>query len=699
MIRAFLPQAASVELLAGGAASPMEKISDEGFYRILLDALPPHYLFRITRYDGVVEEVEDPYRFPPLLTAFDLHLHAEGTHYEAWRSMGAHLAEYEGVRGVRFAVWAPHAEMVSVTGDFNQWDSRRHPMRKRDGGVWEIFIPGAREGQIYKYFVRSQIFGVHGLKCDPYGFASEVPPKQGSIVHDLGHYHWGDQEWMERRGNTNWLERPVSVYEVHLESWMKTPEGRPLSYRELAERLIPYAQGLGFTHLELMPPMEHPYAGSWGYQVVGFYAPTARFGPPDDFRYFVDQCHRHGLGVIIDWVPAHFPKDAHGLARFDGTACYEHEDPRKGEHKEWGTLVFNFGRNEVRNFLISNALFWLKEYHIDGLRVDAVASMLYLDYGRQPGEWIPNQYGGNHNLEAISFLQRFNEEVHKVPGAITLAEESTSYAGVSRPVYTGGLGFTMKWNMGWMHDMFAYFKNDPVFRKFNHNHITFSLLYAFTENFVLPISHDEVVHGKASLIGKMPGDEWQRFANLRTFLGYMWTHPGKKLLFMGCELAQYEEWNWQGSLRWDLPQYPFHHGAQEWVRELNRFYVHEPALYEVDFHWNGFEWIDFHDLDNSVISFVRRAKDPRDFLVVVCNFTPVVRHNYRVGTPEPGAYLEVLNSDSELYGGSGVRNSGPIWTNPQPVQSRQQHLSLTLPPLAVIVLRKVADPGGYWPHG
>ncbi len=694
VVRAFLPQAAEAELLAGGAARAMEKRHAEGFFEIRLEELPKSYRLRVTRYDGEIEEVEDPYCFPPLLTAFDLHLHAEGTNYEAWRSMGAHLVECEGVRGVRFAVWAPHAEMVSVTGDFNQWDARRHPMRKRDGGVWEIFIPEAREGHIYKYFVRSQIFGVHALKCDPYGFASEVPPKQGSVIHSLDHYDWGDHEWMERRGRTNWLEKPVSVYEVHLESWMKTPEGRPLTYREMVERLIPYAKGLGFTHLELMPPMEHPFAGSWGYQVVGFFAPTARFGTPDEFRYFVDMCHRHDLGVIIDWVPAHFPKDAHGLARFDGTACYEHEDPRKGEHKEWGTLVFNFGRNEVRNFLISNALFWLKEYHIDGLRVDAVASMLYLDYGRQEGEWIPNEYGGNHNLEAIQFLQKFNEEAHKVGGAVTVAEESTSYAGVSRPVYTGGLGFTMKWNMGWMHDMFAYFKSDPIHRKFNHNHITFSLLYAFTENFMLPISHDEVVHGKASLIGKMPGDEWQRFANLRAFLGYMWTHPGKKLLFMGSELGQYEEWNWQGSLRWDLLQYPLHRGALEWVKELNRFYSHEPALYEVDFHWGGFEWIDFHDVDNSVISFVRRAKDRGNYVVVVCNFTPLVRHHYHVGVPEPGAYLEVLNSDSELYGGSGVRNAGPVWTRQERMQTQDQHITVTLPPLGVIVLRKVAGPGG-----
>ncbi len=446
---------------------------------------------------------------------------------------------------------------------------------------------------------------------------------------------------------------------------------------------------LGFTHIELMPIMEHPYAGSWGYQVTGYYAPTARFGTPDDFKFFIDSCHRAGLGVIVDWVPGHFPRDAHGLARFDGTACYEYEDPRLGEHREWGTLVFNYARNEVKNFLISNALFWLKEYHIDGLRVDAVASMLYLDYGRRDGEWVPNIYGGNENLEAIAFLRKFNEEAHKVPGAVTIAEESTSFAGVSHPVYAGGLGFTFKWNMGWMHDMFAYFRTDPLFRKFRHNQITFSLLYAFNENFLLPISHDEVVHGKASLIAKMPGDEWQRFANVRAFLGYMYGHPGKKLLFMGCELGQYEEWNWQGQLRWDLLQYDFHRCLQEYVRQLNHFYASEPTLYEVDFHWNGFEWIDFQDVDSSVISFIRRAKNGRDFTVWVCNFTPVVRENYRIGVPEPGLYREVFNSDWKHFGGSGVANDGELWTDRVEMHGRRQSLSLTLPPLAVAVYRRV----------
>lgn len=688
VVRAFLPQAKSAEIDLGGTRAPMERIHAEGLYRARLGELPSHYKLALTLYDGAAEEIEDPYRFPEQLSSFDVHLHAEGTNYEAWHSMGAHLAESEGVKGVRFAVWAPSAEMVSVAGDFNQWDVRRHPMRRRDGGIWEIFLPRVGAGAIYKYFVRSKIFGAHALKCDPYGFASEAPPKQGSVIHDLTRYEWHDAEWMERRAKTNWLESPVSAYEVHLESWMRDPEGNPFTYRELAERLIPYVKKLGFTHLELMPPMEHPYSGSWGYQVVGYFAPTARFGSPDDFRHFIDQCHQHGLGVIADWVPAHFPKDAHGLARFDGTACYEHEDPRQGEQRDWGTLIFNFGRNEVRNFLISNAMFWLKEYHIDALRVDAVASMIYLDFSRQEGEWIPNMYGGNENLEAIDFIRKFNIEAHKVPGAMTIAEESTSFGGVSHPVYTGGLGFTMKWNMGWMHDMFAYFKSDPIYRKFNHNHITFSLLYAFTENFLLPISHDEVVHGKSSLIGRMPGDEWQRFANVRAFLGYMWAHPGKKLLFMGCELGQYEEWNWQGTLRWDLLQYPFHRKLGDYVRELNRLYRAERSLYEVDYNWRGFEWIDFHDVDNSVISFVRHAKDPADSLVFACNFTPLPRPGYLVGVPQPGEYYEVLNSDWDRFGGSNVCNPGPMHSTPGRVQARENYITLTLPPLAVVALRR-----------
>jgi 1,4-alpha-glucan branching enzyme len=688
VVRALLPLAASVVMLSGEERKAMHRIHAGGIWEARIGHHPGSYRFLVGMQRGGEEILEDPYRFPPLLSDFDVHLHNEGTLYEAWKSLGAHLVEAEGVRGVRFAVWAPNAEVVSVAGDFNQWDPHRHPMRRRDGGIWEIFIPGVHAGQIYKYFVRSRIFGVHGLKCDPYGFASEVPPKQGSVIWDLGAYQWHDHAWLELRGATNWLERPVSCYEVHLESWMKHPDGSPLSYRDMASHLIPYVQRMGFTHIELMPPMEHPYAGSWGYQVVGYYGPTARFGTPDDFKYFIDQCHLHGIGVIVDWVPAHFPKDAHGLARFDGTACYEHEDPRQGEHKDWGTLIFNFGRNEVRNFLISNALFWLKEYHIDGLRVDAVASMLYLDYSREGEDWLPNKYGGRENLEAIDFLRTFNVEAHKVPGVLTIAEESTSFPMVSKPVYSGGLGFTMKWNMGWMHDMFAYFKSDPIHRKFNHHHITFSLLYAFSENFLLPISHDEVVHGKSSLIGKMPGDEWKRFANMRAFLGYMYGHPGKKLLFMGCELGQYEEWNWQGSLRWDLMQYPFHRQLQDFVRELNFLYSNEPSLYEVDYQWSGFEWIDFHDIDNSVISFVRRARRHDDALIFVCNFTPNPRYNYQVGIPDPGVYYEILNSDWSRFGGSGVENQGGIATSPGVVQGRYHYITLTLPPLAVCVYRR-----------
>ncbi|MBI5282789.1 MAG: 1,4-alpha-glucan branching protein GlgB [Candidatus Solibacter usitatus] len=690
VIRAYLPQASSASVrLPDDLLAAMTRVHPEGVFEAPLGEDPGRYRLRVERQDGSVEEIEDPYRFPALLSDYDIYLHAEGTNYQAWNSMGSHLAECEGVPGCRFAVWAPNAEMVSVAGDFNQWDPRRHPMRRRQGGIWELFLPGVGEGEIYKYFVRSHIYGVSGLKFDPYGFASEKPPKQASVVWDLSRYQWGDQRWMEQRGATNWLERPVSCYEVHLESWMRTPEGEPLTYRELADQLAPYVKRLGFTHIELMPIAEHPYSGSWGYQVVGYFAPTARFGSPDDFRHFVDRCHQEGIGIIVDWVPAHFPKDAHGLARFDGTACYEHEDTRMGEHKGWGTLIFNFGRNEVRNFLISNAMFWLKEYHIDGLRVDAVASMLYLDYSREEGEWVPNKYGGRENLEAIDFLRKFNEEAHTVPGALTIAEESTSFAAVSHPVYSGGLGFTMKWNMGWMHDMFAYFKSDPVFRKFNHNHITFSLLYAFTENFVLPISHDEVVHGKGSLIGKMPGDDWQRFANVRAFLGYMWGHPGKKLLFMGTELGQYEEWNWQGQIRWDLLQYEKHHRLQDYVRELNYLYQTEPSLYEVDYKWQGFEWIDFHDVDNSVISFLRRGKRADDYLIFVCNFTPLPRYNYNVGVPEAGCYQEILNSDWEQFGGSGMKNEGDLRTSDGRIQGRFHFLTLALPPLGVTVYRRV----------
>jgi 1,4-alpha-glucan branching enzyme len=687
-VRAFLPQAESAEVLIGAATRPMVKRHKEGFFVATLDGVQQPYRIRVRLYDGASKELEDPYRFPPLISSFDLHLHSEGTNYETYNMLGAHLLEVEGVRGARFSVWAPNAESVSLVGDFNEWDTRRHPMRLRDGGIWEIFMPAAAEGFAYKYNVRSRHRAYRQLKADPYAFYDEKPPKSASIVANLDKYQWGDQGWIESRAGKNWLQQPISTYEVHLESWFRGPHGESLSYREMAQTLVGYAKRLGYTHLQMMPPMEHPFSGSWGYQVIGYYAPTSRFGAPEDFMYLVDCCHREGIGVIIDWVPAHFPKDAHGLVYFDGTALYEHADPRKGEHRDWGTLIFNYGRNEIREFLISNALFWLKKYHIDGLRVDAVASMLYLDYSREPGQWIPNQYGGNENLEAIDFLRRFNELAHQVPGAVTIAEESTAFSGVSRPVYLNGLGFTMKWNMGWMHDMLEYFSKEPVHRKHHHHSITFSMLYAFTENFVLPISHDEVVHGKRSLLSKMPGDEWQRFANVRTFLAYMYAHPGKKLLFMGSEIGQYEEWNYAASIPWELIQFDYHRKLQNFVRELNLFYRENPALYEVDFHYSGFEWIDFHDVENSVIAFLRKAKDPNDFLLFCCNFTPVVRKGYEFGVPFAGIYDEVLNTDAECFGGGNVTNSGGIVSRPVERHGRAQSISITLPPLAVIAFRR-----------
>jgi 1,4-alpha-glucan branching enzyme len=691
-VRAFLPQAETAEIVLKGATMPMDKFHPEGLFCVVLDTDPGAYRIRAKLPGGATVEFDDPYRFPPLVTDFDLHLHAEGTNYEAYRMLGAHIVESLGVSGVRFTVWAPNAEVVSVIGDFNHWDDRRYPMRSRTSGVWELFIPGLGEGEHYKYGVRSRVHGYRQQKADPYAFGSEVPPKSASVVRDLSKYTWSDQAWMDDRAANDLLKRPLSIYEVHLESWMRGPRNERLSYRELAHTLVSYVKDMGYTHIELLPIMEYPFSGSWGYQVTGFFTPTSRFGAAEDFMYFVDQCHQNGIGVIVDWVPGHFPKDAHGLAFFDGTAVYEHADPRKGEHKEWGTLIFNYGRNEVRAFLISNALFWLKMYHIDGLRVDAVASMLYLDYSRKAGEWVPNIYGGNENLEAIDFIRRCNELVHTVPGAVTIAEESTSFPGVSRPVYLNGLGFTMKWNMGWMHDMLHYFSEDAIHRKFHHNSITFSLLYAFTENFVLPVSHDEVVYGKRSLIGKMPGDEWQRFASVRAFLGYMFTHPGKKLLFMGCEIGQYEEWNADASVRWDLLNFAAHRKLQTLSRELNRFYRKEPALWEVDFNHPGFDWIDFRDVENSIIAFARWSEGRKDFLVIVCNFTPMPRSQYRVGVPKPGRYQEIFNTDAEMFGGSNMGNGGE-WVKSEAkfFHNHPQSIAITLPPLAVVVFR-LAEP-------
>jgi 1,4-alpha-glucan branching enzyme len=686
-IRAFLPQAQSVSVLLKGAKLPMERIHKDGLFALPVAVQPELYTFEITGHDGSVTEIEDAYRFAPVMGDLDLHLHSEGSNHEEFHSFGAHLTSMDGVAGTTFAVWAPNSIVVSVAGDFNSWDDRRHPMRLRSGGVWELFIPGVGAGAHYKYSVRSKFFGYHQWKADPYGFASEVPPKSASIVTDLDSYEWRDQVWMEERAHAKILESPMSVYEVHLGSWVRGEDNRILTYTELADKLVEYVKKMGYTHIELMPVAEHPYTPSWGYQVTGYFAPTSRYGTPQQFMQFVDRCHQAGIGVIMDWVPAHFPKDAHGLAFFDGTALYEHADPRLGEHRDWGTLIFNFGRNEVRSFLISNAMFWLKRYHIDGLRVDAVASMLYLDYSRKAGEWIPNMYGGNENLEAISFLRKTNELVHQVPGAITVAEESTSFAGVSRPVYLNGLGFTMKWNMGWMHDMLAYFERDPIYRPYHQNDITFSMIYAFTENFVLPISHDEVVYGKRALLDKMPGDEWQRFANCRAFLSFMWGHPGKKLVFMGAEFGQTTEWNNERQLEWWLLDFPVHQRFQAFCAALNHLYKAEPALYEVDFHPNGFEWIDFHDSTNSIVSFVRRAKQKEDYLVFVCNFTPVLHTAYRVGFPEVCGHREIFNSDAEIFGGSNKGNGG--WVNVEATAShgRPGSARLVVPPLGVVVFK------------
>jgi 1,4-alpha-glucan branching enzyme len=626
-----------------------------------------------------------------ILTDYDIHLLGEGSHHMSYDKLGAHVLEVGDVRGVHFAVWAPNAKTVSVVGDFNQWDNRRHTMHLiGSSGIWEVFIPGLDEGEIYKFDITSRYHRHHAVKADPYGFYFEHRPKSASVVHDINKYRWRDNGWIKRRQRRNWFESPVSIYEVHLGSWMRVPDedDRFLTYTELADTLIEYVKEMGYTHIELLPVCEHPLDASWGYQTIGYFAPTSRFGTPEDFMFFVDQCHQNGIGVILDWAPAHFPKDGHGLGFFDGTCLYEHADPQKGEHKEWGTLVFNYGRNEVRNFLISNGLFWLDKYHIDGLRVDAVASMLYLDYSRNEGEWVPNKHGGRENLEAIEFVKKFNEVTHGYfPGILTIAEESTSWPSVTKPVYLGGLGFDMKWNMGWMNDMLGYISTDPIYRKFHHGNLTFSLLYAFSENFVLVLSHDEVVHGKRSILDKMPGDTWQKFANLRLFYAYMFSHPGKKLLFMGGEFGQWHEWKFDRSLDWHLLEELPHQRLQRYSQDLNRLYVTEASLHEVDFQYQGFEWIDFHDADNSMISYVRFAKDRGDHIVVVCNFTPVPHYGYRVGVPEGCFYREILNSDSRLYGGSDLGNAGGLQADPVPCHGRLFSLNVTVPPLSVLYFK------------
>jgi 1,4-alpha-glucan branching enzyme len=660
------------------------------------EAVPPSsYRLHFYFTGGSDLETYDPYAFPPVLTDFDLYLSGEGTDYQKYQKLGAHLREVAGARGVHFAVWAPNARRVSVVGDFNSWDGRVNPMRSRgESGIWEIFIPELAEGSLYKFEIFSRVGDRLAVKSDPYAFAAELRPNTASVVSNLDAYAWSDSEWLKARASRDWGHLPLSIYEVHAGSWRhKSDEGyRWLTYRELADELIPYVKQMGFTHIEFMPVMEHPFDASWGYQTVGYYAVTSRFGSPPDFMYFVDRCHQANLGVILDWTPAHFPRDAHGLAFFDGTHLYEHEDPRKGAHPDWGTLVFNYGRNEVQNFLIANALFWMDKYHIDGLRVDAVASMLYLDYSRQPGEWIPNAYGGRENLEAIALLRRLNEVLHTShPGALTIAEESTSWPAVSRPTYVGGLGFDLKWNMGWMNDVLKYMSLDPIHRQHHHNELTFSMLYAFHENFILPLSHDEVVHGKRALLEKMPGDDWQKFANLRLLFGFMYSHPGKKLLFMGSELAQRNEF-WEGAaLDWSLESSPPHRGIQRLLADLNGLHMREDALHQVDFEWSGFEWIEPNDAAASVLSYLRRGSDPEKFIVAVCNFTPVMRESYRVGVPRPGFYHEILNTDSNYYGGSDVGNSGGVQAEPIPWNDRPYSLNLRLPPLAAVYFKPHRD--------
>ena len=698
-IRAFQPRAleAHVILLGHPASIPMRRLRDTGFFEATLptpsEAAPAasSYRLRFRNEYGDVWEAHDTYAFPYLLTEFDLYLMGEGRHYDTYEKMGAHVKTLEGVSGVHFAVWAPNARRVSVVGDFNGWDGRVSPMRSRgNSGIWELFIPEFGEDVIYKYEIVGPQNNILPLKADPYGFRSELRPNTGSVVARLDKHSWNDGEWMQRRSQKNWLEQPVSVYEVHLGSWRRMPEenNRWLSYRELADQLIPYVKELGYTHIELLPIMEHPYDGSWGYQTLGYFAATSRYGSPSDFMEFVDGAHQAGLGVLLDWTPAHFPRDTHGLAQFDGTHLYEHSDPRQGSHPDWGTLVYNYGRNEVVNYLISNALFWLDKYHIDGLRVDAVASMLYLDYSRQPGEWIPNRYGGRENLDAIDFFKRLNEVVHqRFPGVLTIAEESTAWPGVSRPTYLGGLGFSLKWNMGWMNDTLTYFSKDSIYRRYEHNKLTFSLLYAFSENFMLPFSHDEVVHGKNSLLHKMPGDTWQQFANLRLLFAYQYAHPGKKLLFMGQEIAQRQEWSETRSLDWHLLQHESHRGIQRLASDLNKLLASEPALHQVDFDWQGFEWIDANDSDNSVYSFIRRGRNPDELLIVILNATPVVRYGYHIGVPRPGHYEEILNTDADSYGGSNVGNLGGMNAGEHAWQGRRYSLALTLPPLAAVFLK------------
>ncbi len=680
IVRALLPGAVGVQVVTeAGVLTLTRQYGSDLFAGTIAQPVP--YRLRVD-WGSHTHDIDDPYRFGPVLGDTDLWLLAEGTHYRPYEKLGAHLIEHEGVAGVNFAVWAPHARRVSVVGSFNQWDGRRHAMRKRSAaGIWEIFLPGVAAGDLYKFEIKTQA-GDLLRKADPYAFRAELRPATASVVAALPPVAPG----LDARRHANGLDAPISIYEVHLGSWRRVPEqgDRWLNYRELAAQLIPYVKALGFTHIELLPVSEHPFDGSWGYQPIGLYAPTARFGSPDDFRYFVDSAHAHGIGVLLDWVPGHFPADAHGLAQFDGTHLYEHADPREGFHQDWNTLIFNYGRREVLNYLVGNALYWIERYGIDGLRVDAVASMLYRDYSRKEGEWIPNQHGGRENLEAIAFLRKLNEVVcAERPEAIMIAEESTSFPQVSRPLYMGGLGFHYKWNLGWMNDTLRYMQEDPLHRSHHHDKLTFGLAYAFSENFMLPLSHDEVVHGKGSILARMPGDAWQRFANLRAYYGFMWGHPGKKLLFMGCEFGQEREWNVERSLDWHLLADPAHAGVQRLVRDLNAVQQHYPALHQFDFEARAFAWIAREDRQNAVLSFVRKAADGAT-VIVVCNFTPLPRHGYRIGVA-PGRYREIINTDAVIYGGSGVHN-GDLETEATPSHGHADSLALTVPPLATVML-------------
>ena len=688
VFRAFLPHAERVWIKTAQDWQPLQQTHDQGLFEWHGAIAPSRPCLLRIESAGHTLERHDPYTFDSALTADELHLFGEGRLKLAYKMLGAHLTEQQGIAGVHFAVWAPNAERVSVVGNFNRWDGRIHPMRMHgSSGVWDIFIPGLDAGEIYKYEIRNRHSGQVQTKTDPYGFSFEQRPGTAARITDLDRYRWQDEAWMQTRAAADWLHAPFNCYEVHLGSWRRNDEAHFLDYRELAAQLVPYVKDMGYTHIELLPVSEHPLNESWGYQTTGYFGVTNRFGTPDDFRYFIDACHHANIGLILDWVPGHFPKDDWALARFDGTPLYEHEDPRLGEHQEWGTYVFNYGRNEVRNFLIASAHYWLTEFHIDGLRVDAVASMLYLDYSRKPGEWLPNKFGGRENLDAIEFLKQLNIMVHEdFPGALTIAEESTAWPMVSRPVYLGGLGFSMKWNMGWMNDTLAYFESDPIHRRYQHDKLTFGQLYAYSENFVLPFSHDEVVHGKRSLLDKMPGDTWQKFASLRLLLAYQMTTPGKKLNFMGNEFGQGREWNVNSSLEWDLLDVPWHQGVQQACRDLNRLYAELPALHGLDFEQQGFEWVDCHDSDQSIISYVRRGKDGSCVLVLL-NFTPVLRTGYRVGVPSAGEYAELFNSDAEYYGGSNQGNGSTLRSEPLPWMSQAQSLSLTLPPLGALILQ------------